>query len=95
MARLLHCYDCGDLVKVVGRAPGRRCRCRKSRAGWLDAGTIAISGPSRILGVPNEDLVDAKPKADGRGPVYRWYWLPEGPQIVRVSQEAQGDPEAA
>ena len=51
--KLLVCDKCYAVVSLAIKS-WRRCACKQSKGRYVDNQLVEVSGPCRIIGVPNE-----------------------------------------
>ena len=56
--KLLFCPACSD-IRALRIGPWTRCRCRRSRARYVDTLFAEISGDAMLLGIRNDSLNEA------------------------------------
>jgi len=64
--KLLHCLKCGDILGLlVGKV--RTCECGASKGQYVDNVNAEYEGPSRLIGINNNDLAAARGGLPGQG----------------------------
>lgn len=79
--KLLNCTSCGDVVGL--NCAARSCRCGKSWGRYTDNVQAEYGGPSRILGMLNEEYavsLTVEPVPYGQN--YRWFVIRDGDHVT-------------
>lgn len=92
--KLLQCLDCSDIRALSYDEV--QCECGKSKGHYKDKIWAEYSGPARLLGLKNIDLMWSKLEKEHlslaeRGiapgtfnPEYVWWVIPEGEHCTKV-----------
>lgn len=81
--KILHCIHCNDMVAL--HSEDRTCRCGRSGGRYIDRVWAEYRGPSRILGMLNQEVSQSlrDTHVPFEGPHYRWFVITEGGNIRR------------
>lgn len=76
--KLLNCTACHDIFALTDKRV-RICICGASSGKYVTDIKVLISGPSRVLGIRNDDYVQSMAVAGQ----WKWFTMEDGPDIER------------